>query len=161
MTIRHNAVAARFLSENGARATRVESLDRTTWQSRQVHADHIVLSASPIETVCLLWTSKSDQHPDGVGNNADPFTRVMFRKFFHESMSIGAAIRESGGEIVGADPSSSVLNAWEQVWEMSNVVVADASAFPRSGVAGTTLTVMAHAKRVCRHLARGSNSAKA
>ncbi len=62
---------------------------------------------------------------------------------------------------MGTDPSNSVLKAWGQIWEMPNVVVADASAFPRSGVTGATLTVMAHAKRVCRHLARGSNSAKA
>jgi choline dehydrogenase-like flavoprotein len=36
-----------------------------------------------------------------------------------------------------------VLNRYNQVWDAPNFAVTDASAFRGSGVAGTTLTVMA------------------
>ncbi|TCU19531.1 GMC oxidoreductase [Rhizobium laguerreae] len=36
-----------------------------------------------------------------------------------------------------------MLNRYNQVWDAPNLIVTDASAFPGSGVAGTTLTVMA------------------
>lgn len=83
----------------------------------------------------------------------DPVSRLLFRKFFHKSMSMGAAIHEAGGAIMGQDPARSVLNEWGQVWEVPNVIVADASAFASCGVTGTTLTVMAHSLRVARHAA--------
>lgn len=319
LTIRHNAIAQSVLTDDGTRATGIAYLDQQNRQSHKVFADNIVLCASPIETVRLLWHSTSEHHPNGIGNttdllgryfmdqvpvigqgacarvkgsesfapidafyeaiggffmmrdevdvadrgeyavqgsvgrqpvtdpndparfsffafgqmlphadnritldpkkkdafgmavphlrckmhgyetqlaerietemldlmreedidvefvgsplglqefgagafpDADPVSRLMFRKFFHKSMSMGAAIHESGGAIMGDDPSNSVLNKWGQVWDMPNLVVADASAFPSSGVTGTTLTVMANAKRVCRHLAMASNSSR-
>jgi len=48
----------------------------------------------------------------------------MFRKWFRKTMCMVAAIHETGG----------------------------ASAFPGSGIAGTTLTVMALTVRACRNL---------
>ncbi|MGO8655738.1 GMC oxidoreductase, partial [Rhizobium ruizarguesonis] len=47
---------------------------------------------------------------------------------------------------------ASVLNPYNQVWDAPNLIVTDASAFPGSGIAGTTLTVMALAIRACRNL---------
>ncbi|MCA1338066.1 GMC oxidoreductase [Pseudooceanicola marinus] len=85
--------------------------------------------------------------------DADWLSRTMFRKFFHKSMTIGAAIHEAGGAVMGNDPARSVLNEWGQVWDVPNVVVSDASAFASCGVTGTTLTVMAHSLRVARHAA--------
>jgi choline dehydrogenase-like flavoprotein len=45
-----------------------------------------------------------------------------------------------------------VLNPYNQVWDVPNLIVTDASAFPGSGIAGTTLTVMALTIRACRNL---------
>jgi len=79
----------------------------------------------------------------GAFPEADWFSRILFRMNFRSSMSMGAAIHESGGARMGDDPSSSVLNSWNQCWDAPNVFVTDASSFPTSGCSGTTLTLMA------------------
>ena len=53
---------------------------------------------------------------------------------------------------MGESPDVSVLNPFNQVWDAPNLIVTDASAFPGSGIAGTTLTVMALTIRACRNL---------
>lgn len=92
----------------------------------------------------------------GVYPGADAVTRYLFKRFFRKVMVMGAAIHESGGARMGTDPATSVLNGWGQCWDAPNLVVTDASAFAGSGVAGTTLTVMAQTLRACRHLAGGT-----
>ncbi|WP_176084756.1 GMC family oxidoreductase [Martelella sp. HB161492] len=80
------------------------------------------------------------------------FYRLMFRLMFKRTVTMGSAIHESGGARMGEDPKTSVLNRWNQSWDVKNLFVTDASAFPTCGVAGTTLTVMALTLRACRHL---------
>lgn len=91
----------------------------------------------------------------GAFPDADWFSRLMFRRNFPRSMSMGAAIHESGGARMGSDSANSVLNAHSQCWAAPNVYVCDASSFASSGTAGTTLTIMALAVRASRHLAKG------
>ena len=83
----------------------------------------------------------------------DPISRAFFRLFFKRSMTMGAAIHESGGARMGDDPSTSVLNRHNQSWDIPNLFVTDASAFPTSGTAGTTLTIMALTIRACEYIA--------
>lgn len=83
----------------------------------------------------------------------DPISRAFFRLFFKRSMTMGAAIHESGGARMGDDPSTSVLNRHNQSWDIPNLFVTDASAFPTSGTAGTTLTIMALTIRACDYIA--------
>lgn len=96
----------------------------------------------------------------GAYPNADAFSRFLFRKMFHRSMSMGAAIHESGGVRMGTSPKTSVLDPWNQSWDVSNLLVTDASSFPTSGVAGTTLTVMALTVRACRRLSEQYRSGR-
>ncbi len=88
----------------------------------------------------------------GAFPDADIFSRFMFRKWFRKTMCMGAAIHETGGARMGASEKDSILNAYNQSWDVPNLIVTDASAFPGSGVAGTTLTVMALTIRACRNL---------
>ncbi|MBB3660557.1 choline dehydrogenase-like flavoprotein [Rhizobium sp. BK650] len=88
----------------------------------------------------------------GAFPEADAFSRFMFRTWFRKTMCMGAAIHETGGARMGERPESSVLNPYNQLWDAPNVLVTDASAFPGSGIAGTTLTVMALTMRACRNL---------
>jgi len=88
----------------------------------------------------------------GAFPEADVFSRFMFRKWFRKTMCMGAAIHETGGARMGETPKASVLNPYNQLWDAPNLIVTDASAFPGSGVAGTTLTVMALTIRACRNL---------
>ena len=90
----------------------------------------------------------------GAYPDADPFSRTIFRKMFGSTMVMGAAIHEAGGARMGEDASASVLNSWNQSWDVPNLFVTDASSFAGSGVAGTTLTIMAMTVRACRHLAQ-------
>jgi choline dehydrogenase-like flavoprotein len=79
----------------------------------------------------------------GAYPDEDPISRMIFRLFFRQSMTMGAAIHESGGARMGDDPKTSVLNGHNQSWDVPNLFVTDASAFPTGGTAGTTLTIMA------------------
>lgn len=90
----------------------------------------------------------------GAFPEADFFSRFLFRKWFRKTMCMGAAIHESGGARMGDSPATSVLNAWNQSWDVPNLYVTDASAFAGGGTTGTTLTVMALTLRACRNLAR-------
>lgn len=89
----------------------------------------------------------------GAYPESDPLSRLLFRKMFTKTMIMGAAIHEAGGARMGSAPDNSVLDEWSRSWDIPNLLVIDASAFPTSGIAGTTLTIMAMTVRACRHLA--------
>jgi choline dehydrogenase-like flavoprotein len=97
----------------------------------------------------------------GAFPEADWLSRLMFRRSFKSSMSMGAAIHESGGARMGVDPARSVLNSDNQCWDAPNVYVSDASCFPSGGCAGTALTIMALAIRSSQHLANNVGTERA
>lgn len=101
-----------------------------------------------------------EEGPKGAFPEADFFSRFLFRQNFTGSMSMGAAIHESGGARMGADPATSVLNGNNQCWDAPNVFVTDASSFASSGTAGTTLTIMALTVRACDYIADQYNQGK-
>jgi choline dehydrogenase-like flavoprotein len=86
--------------------------------------------------------------------DADWLSRFMFRKSFNKSMAVGAAIHECGGARMGNDPANSVLNSYNQCWDVKNLFVTDGSCFVTSGVVGPALTIMALTVRTCEHIAR-------
>jgi choline dehydrogenase-like flavoprotein len=90
----------------------------------------------------------------GAFPEVDWFSRFLFRKNFIKSMSMGAAIHETGGARMGVDPSKSVLNAHNQCWDVPNLFVTDGSCFPTGGCAGATLTIMALTVRACEYIAQ-------
>jgi len=71
LTLRTDAVVRRVMADEvSGRATGVEFIDRVSGTVEQVHADVVVLSASPIETVRLMLNSTSRQHARGLGNSS-------------------------------------------------------------------------------------------
>ena len=52
-----------------------------------------------------------------------------------------------GGTIMGASPSTSVLNPWLQHWQMANLFVLGASSFPQNPSGNPTLTILAQTMR--------------
>ncbi|MGF6876945.1 GMC oxidoreductase [Paraburkholderia sp. MM5477-R1] len=94
-----------------------------------------------------------EESGEGAFPEADAFSRFLFRKSFTKSMSMGAAIHETGGVRMGADPSKSVLNSYNQSWDVPNLFVTDASSFPSGGCSGATLTAMALTVRACEYIA--------
>jgi choline dehydrogenase-like flavoprotein len=77
----------------------------------------------------------------------------MFRKSFKKSLAVGAAIHECGGARMGDDPAKSVINAYNQAWNVKNLFVTDGSCFPSSGTVGPALTIMALTARACDYIA--------
>jgi choline dehydrogenase-like flavoprotein len=64
----------------------------------------------------------------------------------------GFIIHEVGGGIMGADRAKSVTNAWNQCWDIPNLLLNDGSAFASNADKNPTLTIMALAWRACDHL---------
>lgn len=64
----------------------------------------------------------------------------------------GLGIHEVGTARMGDDPSTSVLNTWEQAHDVSNLFVMDGSAYPSSACQNPTITFMALATRACEYL---------
>jgi choline dehydrogenase-like flavoprotein len=65
----------------------------------------------------------------------------------------GRGIHETGTARMGDDASTSVLNPWNQVWEVENLFVVDGAAFVSAGPQNPTLTMMALALRAADHIA--------
>jgi len=93
--------------------------------------------------------NEKDVFPD-----ADWFSRFMFRKSFKKSLAVGAAIHECGGARMGDDPATSVLNSYNQAWDVKNLFVTDGSSFTSSGTVGPALTIMALTARACEYIAQ-------
>lgn len=64
----------------------------------------------------------------------------------------GTRAHELGGARMGSSPETSVLNRWNQSWDVSNLFVTDGSCFPSAGYQGPTLTIMALTARTCDHI---------
>jgi len=65
----------------------------------------------------------------------------------------GSAIHEHGTCRMGADPKTSVLNAFNQMHEVDNLFVVDGSAFTNASEKNPTLTILALSWRATDHLA--------
>ncbi len=66
---------------------------------------------------------------------------------------IGMTAHEMGTARMGADPATSVLNSWNQAWDIPNLFLTDAASFTSSGHRNPTLTIMALTVRACGRLA--------
>ena len=82
------------------------------------------------------------------------FSRTMFRMSYKISLGLGAAIHECGGARMGEDPSKSIVNPFNQVWEVPNLYITDSSCFVSNGTCGPTLTTMALTVRACERIAK-------
>jgi choline dehydrogenase-like flavoprotein len=63
----------------------------------------------------------------------------------------GRGIHEMGTARMGADPKTSVLNKWNQVWDAMNVFVTDGSFMTSSNCCNPSLTYMAFTARAADH----------
>ncbi len=72
-----NAVVARVTVDDKGRANGVQYFDRETGQERQVRARVVVMAASCIDSTRILLNSKSQRHPNGIGNGSDTVGRYL------------------------------------------------------------------------------------
>jgi choline dehydrogenase-like flavoprotein len=64
----------------------------------------------------------------------------------------GLCIHEIGTARMGSDPKKSVLNRFNQSWDVKNLFVTDGSSFVSSGCQNPTLTMMALTLRACDYI---------
>jgi choline dehydrogenase-like flavoprotein len=63
----------------------------------------------------------------------------------------GSAVHECGTARMGSDPASSVLDPYNQCWDVRGLYVTDSACFPSQGSQNPTLTVMALTSRAVGH----------
>jgi choline dehydrogenase-like flavoprotein len=81
-------------------------------------------------------------------------SRQIFKLFYKKSLCMGAAIHETGGVRMGDDQSKSVINPYNQCWDVKNLFVTDSSCFVTNGMAGPALTIMAITTRACEYIVK-------
>jgi choline dehydrogenase-like flavoprotein len=70
-TLVENAMVFKVLAdEKTGRASGVLYIDRQTREPREIHARVVVLCAQALESVRILFNSKTRQHPGGLGNSS-------------------------------------------------------------------------------------------
>jgi gluconate 2-dehydrogenase alpha chain len=57
---------------------------------------------------------------------------LVMRKGNHYDTRIYQSTHTTGGAIIGSDPSNSVINRYSQSWDVSNLFIYGASAFPQN-----------------------------
>ena len=57
---------------------------------------------------------------------------LLMRPGDHYDVRIYQSTHTTGGAIIGSDPSNSVINRYSQSWDVSNLFVYGASAFPQN-----------------------------
>jgi len=72
-----NAVVARVLVDANGLANGVQYFDRVTGKEERVYAKVVVMGASAVDTTRILLNSKSDKHPNGIGNGSDVIGRYL------------------------------------------------------------------------------------
>ena len=98
LEIRSNAVVARVLVDENGLAKGVQYFDRVTGKERQVLAKVVVMGASAVDSTRILLNSKSEKHPNGIGNGSDVIGRYLCEQIrVHVS---GYLTTLSGKEIV-------------------------------------------------------------
>ena len=65
----------------------------------------------------------------------------------------GGYVHELGGARMGSDPAISVLNGFNQCWDVPNLFVMDGASFVTAGWQNPSLTIMALAARASVRLA--------
>ena len=65
----------------------------------------------------------------------------------HFDTVVESGTHNVGGAIMGADPSTSVVNTYSQMWDFQNVWVLGGSSFPQNGTPNPTETICALALR--------------
>jgi len=65
----------------------------------------------------------------------------------------GNRIHEMGTARMGRDPSSSVLNKWNQSWDVENLFITDGAAMTSSAIQNPSITYMALSARAAHYAA--------
>jgi choline dehydrogenase-like flavoprotein len=77
LEIRSNAVAARLLVDDRGLAKGVQYFERQSGREQEVLGRVVVVAASAMDSTRILLNSRSERHPNGVGNGSDVIGRYL------------------------------------------------------------------------------------
>jgi choline dehydrogenase-like flavoprotein len=77
LELRSNAVAARVLVDDQGLAKGVQYFDRHSGKEQVALGKVVVLAASCVDSTRLLLNSRSERHPNGIGNGSDVIGRYL------------------------------------------------------------------------------------
>ena len=77
LELRSNAVVARVLVDDRGLAEGVQYFDRKSGKEQRVYGKVVVMGASAVDTTRILLNSKSERHPNGLGNGSDVIGRYL------------------------------------------------------------------------------------
>jgi choline dehydrogenase-like flavoprotein len=102
---------------------------------------------------CATGENERLMRRDMIADMADMLeqTGVKNVRTFDNEYFPGMGIHEMGTARMGADPKTSVLNKWNQVWDAPNVFVTDGSCMVSAACQNPSLTYMALTARAADH----------
>jgi len=102
---------------------------------------------------CAIGENEQSMRADMMNDMADTLEAagVKYVCTYDRGYTPGMGIHEMGTARMGRDPKSSVLNAWNQVWDAPNVFVTDGSCMASAGCQNPSLTYMALTARAADH----------
>ena len=114
----------------------------------------------PIPVLDVVWRENEQE----MVRQATRDTRAMLEAAGATNIQVGApdtavptppgrGIHEMGTARMGRDPSSSVLNEWNQAWDVPNLFVTDGAFMASGGCQNPSLTYMAFSARAANHAA--------
>jgi gluconate 2-dehydrogenase alpha chain len=108
----------------------------------------------PLLRLTLDWRDNERRIAEFTANKALELARAMGAKEIMTASPLGhydttryQSSHVQGGAIMGASPERSVVNPYLQHWQVENLFVIGASAFPQNASGNPTLTVLALASR--------------
>jgi gluconate 2-dehydrogenase alpha chain len=109
----------------------------------------------PLARLTLDWTDHERRQAAMTAKVQESIAKAMGATVGNPARRVGAhysaveyqSSHVSGGAIAGTSPETSVLNPWMQHWQMPNLWVIGASAFPQNSSGNPTMTIMAMAYR--------------
>jgi gluconate 2-dehydrogenase alpha chain len=104
---------------------------------------------NPLLRITFDWRINERRLASYLGNRVNQALKAMQPTYIAEPRSLPAhydvvpyqSTHNSGGAVMGGDPATSMVNRYLQAWDVPNVFVVGASAFPQSSGHGPTGTV--------------------
>jgi choline dehydrogenase-like flavoprotein len=110
----------------------------------------------PVLRIHMAWgDNEKKMIPDMAASAAEMMDAAGARSiqpWFVNDRVPGYGIHEMGVARMGADPATSVLNQFQQAWDIDNLFVMDAASFTSGACQNPTLTIMALAVRSTDHV---------
>ena len=106
-----------------------------------------------VEIDCEYKANESAMLKDILASGAEMLEKAGFTGIYayDDEQAPGLGIHEMGTARMGSDPKTSILNRWNQVWEVPNVFVTDGACMTSNACQNPSLTYMALTARAANY----------